>query len=95
MMNCQFQLSAVDSYVMTGRDYIYSESMRVSGCVFCLGALCVCMSFCLLHGSAYIICEYGGQRMTGYYVCVYKPHTRFWGAGIKINCGANIFPEYH
>lgn len=68
MMNCRFQLSTVDSYVMTGRDYIYFESMRVSECVFCLGTFCVYVflsaAWIYLHNS---LCEYEGKRMTRRY----------------------------
>lgn len=64
MMNCWFQFSTVDSYVMTGRDYIYSESMRVWVCVFSVETfVCVCLFLALV---TYIIYENGGQTMTGY-----------------------------
>lgn len=39
-MNCCSQLDAVDSYVMTGRDYIYSESRGASDvCFVCVDVL--------------------------------------------------------
>lgn len=88
MMNCWFQLSTVDSYVMTGGDYIYSGSMRVTVCVFCVGSImCVCVCVCLLAGSARIMPEYGGQRMTDYYSRVDMHHM--FGKECRLSVYAN------